>query len=180
MRLTPNVLYVEDDADTRELISIVLQMANYQVVLAEDYDEALLLARVMRFDLYIMDNWMPGGSGIELCKTLRVFDATTPIIFYSGAAYDSDKREAFAAGAQAYLTKPADNDTLIDMIARVIAAAPKIEVPGRTVTLDAVGYKQLTAFGELLLPTAAQRTVELDQRKQFVASGLRQAQLGTE
>lgn len=124
-------------------MSIVLEMANYQVVLAANYDEALLLARVMRFDLYIMDNWMPGGSGIELCKMLRVFDATTPIIFYSGAAYDSDKREAFVAGAQAYVTKPVDNDTLLDTIARVIAAARKIEVPGQTVTLDAVGYKQL-------------------------------------
>ena len=51
MRLTPNILYVEDDPDTRELISILLTMENYQVVLAENYDEALLLARVMRFDL---------------------------------------------------------------------------------------------------------------------------------
>ena len=81
MRLTPNVLYVEDDPDTRELMSVILKMENYQVVLAESYNEALLLALVMRFDLYMMDNWMPGGSGIELCKTLRVFDATTPIIF---------------------------------------------------------------------------------------------------
>ena len=146
MRLTPNILYVEDDPDTRELMSTLLKMENYQVVLAENYDEALLLARVMRFDLYIMDNWMPGGSGIDLCKSLRQFDATTPIIFYSGAAYDSDKREAFASGAQAYVTKPADNDTLIFTIARVIAAARKIDVPARTVTLDAVGYKRLGAF----------------------------------
>ncbi|HEY6659803.1 MAG TPA: response regulator [Pyrinomonadaceae bacterium] len=140
MRLTPTILYVEDDPDTRELISILLKMENYQVVLAENYDEALLLARVMRFDLYIMDNWMPGGSGIELCKRLREFDATTPILFYSGAAYDSDKREAFASGAQAYLTKPVDNDTLITTIARLIASARKIDTPARTVTLEAVGY----------------------------------------
>ena len=146
MRLTPNILYVEDNPDTRELISFLLKMENYQVVLAENYDEALLLARVMRFDLYIMDNWMPGGSGIKLCQSLREFDATTPIIFYSGAAYESDKREAFASGAQAYLTKPVDNDTLIETIARLMAAARKIDVPARTVTLDAIGYKSLGAF----------------------------------
>jgi len=139
MQMTSTILYVEDDADTRELIFILLKMENYQVVVAENYDEALLLARVMRFDLYIMDNWMPGGSGIELCKRLREFDQTTPIIFYSGAAYDSDKREAFASGAQAYLTKPVDNDTLITTIAHVIAAARTIDVPARTVTVDAVG-----------------------------------------
>jgi DNA-binding response OmpR family regulator len=147
MRLTPTILYVEDDADTRELISILLKMENYQVVVAENFEEALLLARIVRFDLYIMDNWMPGGSGIELCKRLRERDATTPIIFYSGAAYDSDKREAFACGAQAYLTKPTDNDTLIVTIAHVLAAAAKRNVPARTVTLDSVGHKPLGASG---------------------------------
>ena len=102
---------------------MVLKMEHYQVVLAENYEEALLLARVMRFDVYIMDNWMPGGSGVELCRKVREFDPTTPIIFYSGAAYDSDKREAFAAGAQAYLTKPVDNDTLILTVAQVVGPA---------------------------------------------------------
>lgn len=141
MRLTPNVLYVEDDADTRELVSLILKMESYQVVVAENCEEALLLARVTRFDVYILDNWMPGGSGVELCQRLREFDATTPVIFYSGAAYDSDKLEAFASGAQAYLTKPVDNDTLIVTIAQVIAAARNKEAPARTVTLDALGYQ---------------------------------------
>ena len=145
MRLTPNVLFVEDDADTRELMSFLLKSENYQVVLASNYDEALLLARVMRFDLFMMDNWMPGGSGIELCKKLREFDATTPIIFYSGAAYECDKREAFACGAQAYLTKPTDIDTLIETIGRLIAEAQKIHTPARAVTLDAVAHKPLVA-----------------------------------
>src|SRR6185369_2115157 len=123
MRLTPNVLFVEDDADTRELMAIILKSEDYQVVLAANYGEALLLARVMRFDLFIMDNWMPGGSGIELCKKLREFNVTTPIIFYSGAAYECDKREAFESGAQAYLTKPTDTDTLIETVANLIAEA---------------------------------------------------------
>lgn len=146
MRLTPNVLYVEDDADTRELIAILLGFENYHVVLAGNYDEALLLARVMRFDLYIMDNWMPGGSGIDLCKKLRESDATTPIIFYSGAAYECDKREAFASGAQAYLTKPLDNDVLVETVARVIKERRRIDTPARAVTLEAIAYKTLPAL----------------------------------
>jgi two-component system, OmpR family, response regulator len=145
MTLTPNVLFVEDDADTRELMAIILKSENYQVVLAANYDEALLLARVMRFDLFIMDNWMPGGSGIQLCKKLREFDATTPIIFYSGAAYECDKREAFASGAQAYLTKPTDTDVLIETVAQLIAEARKTPTPARAVTLEAIGHKPLAA-----------------------------------
>jgi two-component system chemotaxis response regulator CheY len=126
-------------------MAIILKSENYQVVLAANYDEALLLARVMRFDLFIMDNWMPGGSGIQLCKKLREFDATTPIIFYSGAAYECDKREAFASGAQAYLTKPTDTDVLIETVAQLIAEARKIPTPARAVTLEAIGHKPLAA-----------------------------------
>ena len=146
MRLSPNVLFVEDDADTRELMAFILKSEDYQVLLAANCDEALLLARVMRFDLFIMDNWMPGGSGIELCKKLRDFDTTTPIIFYSGAAYECDKREAFASGAQAYLTKPTDTDTLIETVARVIDETRKKPARAGAVTVDAVGYKPLPAL----------------------------------
>jgi DNA-binding response OmpR family regulator len=121
--MSPNVLFVEDDPDTRELMSLILKSEDYQVVLAANYDEALLLARVLRFDLFIMDNWMPGGSGIDLCKKLREFNLTTPIIFYSGAAYECDKREAFESGAQAYLTKPTDIEMLIETVANLIAEA---------------------------------------------------------
>jgi CheY-like chemotaxis protein len=71
----------------------------------------------------MIDNWMPGGSGIDLCKKLREFDSHTPILFYSGAAYDRDQQEAFSSGAQGYLTKPADNDELIEEVFRLIAAA---------------------------------------------------------
>ena len=120
--LVPQILYTEDDADTRELVSIVLTMSNCKVTLAESDDKALLLARTNQFDLYMIDNWMPGGSGIDLCKKLRELHPTTPILFYSGAAYDSDKQEAFASGAQAYLTKPVDNDELVEAVFRLVSA----------------------------------------------------------
>jgi CheY-like chemotaxis protein len=121
--LAGQILYTEDDADTRELVSYVLAGSNYKVMVAENNDTALLLARSNHFDLYMIDNWMPGGSGVELCRKLREFDSYTPILFYSGAAYDKDKQEAFASGAQGYLTKPVDNDELIKEVFRLIAEA---------------------------------------------------------
>jgi DNA-binding response OmpR family regulator len=92
-------------------------------MVAENNDSALLLARSNQFDLYMIDNWMPGGSGIDLCKKLREFDSNTPILFYSGAAFDRDKQEAFASGAQGYLTKPVDSDELVKEVIRLIAEA---------------------------------------------------------
>ena len=119
------ILYVEDDQDTRELVALMLAGSNYKVVPAETHDEALLLARANQFDLYLIDNWLPGGSGIDLCKKLREFNSWTPILFYSGAAYERDKQEAFAAGAQAYLVKPADNYELIQEVSRLISEAKR-------------------------------------------------------
>ena len=66
---------------------------------------------------------MSGGSGIDLCKKLREFDTWTPILFYSGAAYERDKQQAFAAGAQGYLVKPAEPNDLIEEVSRIISAA---------------------------------------------------------
>lgn len=121
--LVPHILYTEDHADTRELVSFVLTGCNCKVTLADSDDKALLLAQTHQFDLYLLDNWMPGGSGIELCKKLREFDPVTPVLFYSGAAYDNDKQEAFASGAQGYLTKPVDNDELVAAVFSLISEA---------------------------------------------------------
>src|SRR6266404_7830281 len=119
------ILYVEDDDDTRELVAYLLARNNYKVVPAESYDDALLLARANQFDLYLIDNWMSGGSGIELCKKLREFNPWTPILFYSGAALERDRQEAFAAGAQGYLVKPASPDELMIEVFRMISGAQR-------------------------------------------------------
>jgi DNA-binding response OmpR family regulator len=120
-----HILYVEDDADTRELVTYVLAMNNYNVVAAKNYGDALMVARSSQFDLYLIDNWMSGGSGIDLCKKLREFNPRTPILFYSGAAHERDKQEALTAGAQGYLVKPVDNETLIEEVSRIILAAKR-------------------------------------------------------
>jgi two-component system response regulator ResD len=120
-----SILYVEDDEDTRELVTYLLGRSNYKVFPAENYEDALRLARANQFDLYLIDNWISGGSGIDLCKKLREFNPLTPILFYSGAAYERDRQQAFDAGAQGYLVKPVDNDELIEEVSRIISAAKR-------------------------------------------------------
>ena len=125
-----HILYVEDDEDTRELVTYVLANSQFTVVAAANGDEALKLARTNNFDLYVIDNWMSGGSGIDLCKKLREFDTWTPILFYSGAAFERDKQQAFAAGAQGYLVKPAGPDELIAEVIRIVSAASRTKAAG--------------------------------------------------
>jgi len=120
-----HVLYIEDDEDTREVVKYALGMNNYKVIAAANWEDALQLARTNHFDLYLIDNWMTDGSGIELCRKLREFDTGTPILFYSGAALERDKQDAFAAGAQGYLIKPASPDELMIEVSRIISGAKR-------------------------------------------------------
>jgi DNA-binding response OmpR family regulator len=113
----PNrVLCVEDEEDTCIMITSLLNLINCNVVSAQTFDEARQRISEERFDLYLLDNWLPGGTGIDLCREIRKGDAMTPVIFYSGAAYDSDQREAMEAGAQAYLVKPTDIARLMETV----------------------------------------------------------------
>jgi DNA-binding response OmpR family regulator len=70
----------------------------------------------------MLDGWLPNVDGFEVCRRIRQFDATTPILFYSGAAYESDKQKGVAAGANAYVTKP-DFDGLLETMLDLIAKA---------------------------------------------------------
>jgi DNA-binding response OmpR family regulator len=114
------VLCVEDEEDTCSMISALLSLINCEAVLAQSLIEARQKIREERFDLYLLDNWLPGGTGIDLCREIREGDITTPVIFYSGAAYESDRQEAMGAGAQAYLIKPTDIAELIETVKRFI------------------------------------------------------------
>lgn len=117
------ILCTEDDADTCELITFVLRSDGYEVITTQSSANALDLAQSQHFDLYLVDTRLPGMSGPELTAKLREFDATTPVLFYSGAAYESDKEKAREAGAQGYLVKPVPGDDLISEVARLIAGA---------------------------------------------------------
>jgi two-component system, LytTR family, response regulator AlgR len=66
-----------------------------------------------------MDNWLPDGSGIGLCRAIREFDPHTPILFYSAAAYERDIQEALRSGAQAYLVKPVKPEDLEQAVAKL-------------------------------------------------------------
>src|SRR6476659_1897364 len=102
----PRVLYIEDHEDTRELVTLVLEQRSYEVVTGSTIQRGVDLAGSQNFDLYLLDSWLPDGSGLDLCRQIREFDKVTPIVFYSSAAYEMDRDEALHSGAQAYLVKP--------------------------------------------------------------------------
>lgn len=110
------ILCVDDDEDTCQMLCGLLGLVNCEVSTAGTAAEALEIIAGGGFDLYLLDNWLPGGSGAELCRKIRETDPSTPILFYSGAAFDAEREEALAAGAQAYLVKPGDLGLLVETV----------------------------------------------------------------
>ena len=110
------VLCVDDDEDTCTMLCGLLGLIDCQVVTAATAGEALALIARSRFDLYLLDNWLPGGSGVELCREIRKSDPSARIVFYSGAGLESEREEALAAGAQSYLVKPGDAAFLLETV----------------------------------------------------------------
>lgn len=100
------VLYAEDDQDACVMLSVMLGVFNIEICPAHTAKEAFRLAREEEFDLYLLSSRFSDGSGYELCRRLRTMNPQKPIVFYSGDAYESDRQEGFAAGADEYLVKP--------------------------------------------------------------------------
>lgn len=117
------ILFIEDHDDTRELVKFVLESSGYSVTSDATVAAGLRLAAASKFDLCLIDNWLPDGAGVELCEQIRAFDRLTPVLFYSGATLDSDKLSAMRAGAQGYLEKPCPFADLLQTVAFLIAQA---------------------------------------------------------
>jgi DNA-binding response OmpR family regulator len=111
------VLVVEDHEEAREIVAFVLE--DYALFYARNFNKGLHMARLGYFDLYILDNWLPGGNGVELCRVIRRFDPHTPILFYSACAYSSDLHAAYSAGAQEYFVKPVSFGELEQAVAKL-------------------------------------------------------------
>lgn len=112
------VLVADDDAMTRQVLSTVLDLEEFEVVLAEDGDEALRMLREQRPDALVLDQMMPGRSGLEVIAELREDEALAnlPIVLLTAAQASSLPVDPVDQGAQAHLEKPFSPLHLIDVL----------------------------------------------------------------
>jgi DNA-binding response OmpR family regulator len=111
------ILFLDDNDDTCELVNLVLTQAGYEVVVGRSVADGLRLTRDKHFDFILLDWFLSDGTGLDLCRAVRQFDGNTPIFFYTGMAHERHLRTALQAGAQGYLVKPVEMDTLLKTIA---------------------------------------------------------------
>src|SRR3954468_8394113 len=105
------ILIVDDSRTTIEVVKVHLMNQGYCFLTASDAKEALATALREPPDLIISDLVMPGVTGIELCKQVRAQRQLwrIPFVVVTAAKDEAMKRDAFAAGVDAFVRKPIDS-----------------------------------------------------------------------
>lgn len=102
----PHVLYVEDNDDSCQMMTIILEQSGIDVTCVRGMTEVMTLPNKDRFDLFLLDLWLHDGDGNALCKRLRATFPNIPVVFYTGSATQRERTEGLLSGAAAYLVKP--------------------------------------------------------------------------
>ncbi len=110
------ILLVEDEVKIANAVARGLKYEDFDVTIASDGEEALVLGKDEYFDCIILDRMLPLKEGVEVCKELRESNIKTPIIMLTAKSGVNDKVEGLDAGADDYLAKPFSLDELLARI----------------------------------------------------------------
>lgn len=141
------ILIIDDEPAIREMVAVALEMADFEVLEAENAQVGHALIVDQRPDLVLLDWMLPQVSGIELARRLKRDDSTAdvPIIMLTAKSEEDNKLQGLEGGADDYITKPFSTRELIARIRAVLrrtsaAAAEKaIQVEG--LCLDPVSHR---------------------------------------
>jgi DNA-binding SARP family transcriptional activator len=114
------VLVVEDNLLNRELNNALLKSAGYEVILAKDGAEALMLMGREKVDLLLLDVDLPFIDGHKVLEALKEQGINIPAIFVSGLPGDEAEVKAFDIGAADFIRKPVKNNVLLARVAKVL------------------------------------------------------------
>lgn len=117
------VLVVDDDEVERFLLRKALEDSGYTVEEAETADDALICCRFAQPDVMVADIFLPGQTGIELCRTLRAVPDLVhlPIVLLTGSRDPGIREQAKLAGASVYLQKSPDPAAVIHAVAGLLS-----------------------------------------------------------
>ena len=152
------IMIVEDDRNTRLLMSAVLGRNGYGTVLAENGEEALKLLEEKQVDLIVLDIMMPRMDGFALTNTLRSNGCNLPILMVTARETLEDKKRGFIIGADDYMVKPVDEE---EMLLRIQALLRRSQITGeRRLTVG-----KTTLIYDTMSAKTPSETLELPQKE---------------
>jgi len=145
--MSRRILVVEDETPIRDMITFVLEQNGFNVVEAEDFEQATKKIVEPYPDLILLDWMLPGGTGVKLAKSLKQNEYTRniPIIMLTARGDEEDKVKGFEAGVDDYVTKPFSPKELIArikaVIRRVSPTSLEEEIEFHGMKLDPVSHR---------------------------------------
>ena len=120
--MSKRILVVEDQEDNRQILRDLLANAGYDMIEAEDGQQAIVAATEHRPDLILMDIQLPMLDGYEATRRIKADPAlnTIPIIVVTSYALSGDEEKARAAGCDAYVAKPYSTRQLLAKIGQFL------------------------------------------------------------
>jgi DNA-binding NtrC family response regulator len=115
-----SILVIDDEAEIREGLELLLKTEGYQVSMADTGQSGLLRLGEQPYDLLLLDVSLPDRNGIELLKDIRRQDPHLPIVLITAYGSIEMARAAFKSGAMDYITKPWSNDELLAQVAQAV------------------------------------------------------------
>lgn len=120
------ILIVDDQIEVRELVQVTLEIGDYQILTAENGQQAIELAQAEHPDIILLDIMMPGSDidGLEACRRLKADPGTAniTIVMLSAKGQESDIFAGNNAGADDYFTKPFSPIALIEKVEEVMGS----------------------------------------------------------
>jgi len=118
----PSILLVEDNEMNQDMLSRRLTRKGYEVTIAADGEQALVMLMKQNFDLVLMDISLPGRDGHDITREIKQDPrrSSTPIIALTANAMASDREAALAAGCDDFDTKPVDMKRLLGKISAAL------------------------------------------------------------
>lgn len=117
-----SILLVEDSPTVRYIVGKSLANQGFDVLTAGDGEEAIRVAQDKLPNVIILDVILPKLNGFQVCRKLKSSEgtATIPVIMLTAKGKDSDRQWGIEQGADAYLTKPFEDQALLDIINQFI------------------------------------------------------------
>lgn len=121
--MKPLILVVDDEDETRLMLRILLELKGFRVEEAVDGLDALKKVNEVNPSVMILDVMMPNMDGLTVCRRLRSQSETAnlPVIMLSGKTHLSADAEGLTAGANAYMSKPANIKKLVENVNQLLA-----------------------------------------------------------
>ncbi len=139
-----NILAVEDDKNTRKLLTTILKNNGYNVLTATNGEEALDVLDHNHVDLMVIDVMMPVMDGYQLTQILRDGGSQTPMLMLSAKGNVADIKQGFLVGIDDYLTKPFDFEELLLRIKALLRRSKIVSEHKLTVGSVTLDYKSFT------------------------------------